>query len=98
MFRSKFVEPRIFKDLTYVLRYKLRIYGFRLEVPGYVFCDNRGFVNNMNITESVIHKKYNAINYHSVCEAVAADILRIGKGVGKTNLAVLLTKVVTGQK
>jgi hypothetical protein len=44
-------------------------------------------------------KKHNAINYHDVMrEAVAAGILRVGKEDGETNLADLLTKVITGQK
>jgi hypothetical protein len=43
-------------------------------------------------------KKHNAINYHAVREVVAAGILRVGKEDGETNLADLLTKVVTGQK
>jgi hypothetical protein len=43
-------------------------------------------------------KKHNAINYHAVREVVAAGILRVGKEDGKTNLADLLTKVITGQK
>ena len=55
------------------------MFGVRLEVSAYVFCDNSGVVNNMSIPESVLHKKHNAINYHSVCEEVAADILKIGK-------------------
>ena len=55
-------------------------------------------MKNMIILESVLHKKHNAINYHSVCEAVAADILRIGKEDEKNNLAYLLTKVMTGWK
>ena len=61
-------------------------------------CDNRGAVKNMSIPELILHKKYNTINYHSVLEAVAADILQIGKEDGKNNLADLLMKVVTGQK
>ena len=62
-----------------MLRYKLRVFGVRLEGPAYVFCDNSGVVNNMSIPESVLHKKHNTINYNSVCGADAADILQIGK-------------------
>jgi hypothetical protein len=42
--------------------------------------------------------KHNAINFHAVREVVAAGILRVAKEEGETNLAYLLTKVVTGQK
>ena len=40
----------------------------------------------------------NAINYHAVREAVAANILRVAKEDGETNLADLLTKVLTGKR
>ena len=63
-----------------------------------VFCDNHGVVKNLNILESTLMKKHNAINYHAVWEAVAARILRVGKEDGDTNLADLLTKVVTGER
>ena len=52
----------------------------------------------MIIPDLLLHKKHNVINYHSVCEAVAADILQIGKEDGENILADLLTKVLTGQK
>jgi hypothetical protein len=43
-------------------------------------------------------KKRNAINYHAVCEAVAAGIMCIGNEDWDTNLADLLTKVITGER
>ena len=95
-FGNELVALRICKDLIFVLRYKLRIFCVRLERPAYFFCDNSGVVNNMSIPESVLHKKQNEINHHSVCEAVAEDILKIGKEYGETNLADLLAKVVDG--
>jgi hypothetical protein len=55
-------------------------------------------VKNVSIPDSTLMKKHNAINYHVVREAVAAGILRVGKEDGETNLADLLTKVVTEQK
>ena len=61
-------------------------------------CDNRGAVKNMSIPELILHKKYNTINYHSVLEAVASDILQIWKEDRENNLADLLTKFMTGQK
>ena len=63
-----------------------------------VFCNNRGVVKNASVPESVLTKKHNAINYHAVREAVAAKIIRVGKESGETNLADLLTKVVSGEK
>ena len=37
-------------------------------------------------------------DYHTVREAAAADILRVGKEDGETNIADLLTKVIVGQR
>ena len=48
---------------------------------------------NLSKPESTLHKKNNEINYHVVCKASTAGILRVGKEDGETNLADLLTKV-----
>ena len=63
-FGSKLVVISIYKDFIVALRYKLHMFGVRLGVPAYVFCDNSGVVMNMSIPESVLHKKHNAINYN----------------------------------
>ena len=74
------------------------MFGVPISGPCNVFCDNRGVVNNCSVPESVSMKKHNSINYHAVREAAAAGIIRVGKEDGTTNLADLLTKVLTGQK
>ena len=79
MFGSEFVALRICKYFIYVLGYKLQMFVFRLKVPEYIFGDNWGVMKNMSILESVLCNKHNAINHHSYFEAVAADILKIGK-------------------
>jgi Reverse transcriptase (RNA-dependent DNA polymerase) len=97
-FGSEFVALRVCKELIVALRYKLRMFGVPIEGPANVFCDNRGVVKNASIPESTLMKKHNAINYHAVREAAAAGILRVGKEDGETNLADLLTKVLSGQR
>ena len=89
---------RICKELIVALRYKLRMFGIPIEGPTNVFCDNCGVVLNSSRPESTLQKKHNAINYHVVREAAAAWILRAGNEDETTNLANLLTKVLTGQK
>ena len=74
------------------------MFGVQIKGPAYVFCDNKGVVKNMSVPESVLHKRHNAINYHAVREAVAADILKVGKEDSQTNLLDLLTKIVKGQR
>jgi hypothetical protein len=71
------------------------MFGMPIDGPADVFCDNDGVVKNTTITESMLAKKHNAINYHAVHEAVAKKIIRMGKEDGMTNLADLFTKVLT---
>ena len=92
-FGSEFVAMRMLRDMLIALRYKLRMFGIPIEGPAEVYCDNQGVVKNTSIPESVLTKKHNAINYHSVREAVAAGVMRIIKEDTESNLADLFTKV-----
>ncbi len=74
------------------LRYKLRMFGVPIRGPASILCDNQGVVKNASIPESALSKRHNAINYHTVREAVAAGIIRVGKEDGATNLADAFTK------
>jgi hypothetical protein len=98
-FGSEFVALRICKAGAH-FRSAVQAVNVRSPVdrPANVFCDNRGVVRNASIPESTLMKKHNAINYHSVREAAAAGIIRVGNEDGKTNAADLLTKSLTGQK
>jgi len=91
-FGSEFVALRIAKELIVALRYKLRMFGVPLRGPASVLCDNQGVVKNASVPESTLTKRHNAINYHSVREAAAAGIIRVGKEDGATNLADAFTK------
>ncbi len=92
-FGSEFVAMRIAKELIVALKYKLRMFGVPIEGPANVYCDNQGVVKNTTLPESTLSKKHNAINYHTVREAVAAGIMRVAKEPTETNLANLFTKV-----
>jgi hypothetical protein len=74
------------------------MFSVPIDGPAHVFCDNRGVVRNTSIPESMLMKKHTAINYHAVREAAVAGILRVGKEDGETNVADLLTKVLSGKK
>ena len=80
------------------LRYKLRMFGVPVDGPADVYYDNAGVVKNASVPELMLSKKHNAINYHAVREAVVAGILRVGKEDGETNLADLLTKILTAKR
>ena len=91
-FGSELVAMRIAKELIVALRYKLRMFGVPIDGPANVYCDNQGVVKNTSLPESTLSKKHNAINYHTVREAVAAGIMRVAKEPTETNLADLFTK------
>jgi len=92
-FGSEFVALRIAKEMIVALRYKLRMFGVPVVGPASVLCDNQGVVKNASLPESALTKRHNAINYHSVREAVAAGIIRVGKEDSSTNLADAFTKM-----
>jgi hypothetical protein len=82
--------------LISALRTKLRLFGVPLKGPANVLCDNLGVVKNTSIPESTLTKKHNSINYHTIVrEAAAMGMLRVGKEDTETNLADLLTKILS---
>ena len=97
-FGVEFVALRAAKEMIVALRYKLQIFGVANDGPANVFCDNNGVVKNMTIPVSMLAKKHNAINYHAICNAVAAKIFRVGKEDGMMNLADLFTKVLRADR
>jgi phosphatidylserine decarboxylase len=50
----------------------------------------------MTLPSSTLKKKYNAIAYHRVHEAVAAKIIKVNHIDGKANIADILTKATDG--
>jgi hypothetical protein len=97
-FGSEFVALRNARDLIVALRYKLRMFGVPINGSAKTYCDNQGVVKNVSIPESVLSKKHNAVNYHAVREAVAAQIMQVAKEDGESNVADLLTKPLTEQR
>ena len=75
--------------------YKLRMFGVPINGPASIMCDNQGVVK---IPDSTLTKHHKAINYHIIHEAVAAGIIKIGKEDTKSNLADLLTKVLSQEQ
>jgi hypothetical protein len=72
------------------------MFGVPLEGPVNTFCDNSSVVTNSTQPASTLKKKHNSIAYHSVREAVAANVLRIGWVHSGKNLADVLTKPLPG--
>ncbi len=91
-FGSEFVALWIATDLIEGLRYKLRMLGIPLDGPANVVTDNLAVVQNSTIPSSTIKKKYNAICYHRVREAIAAGIIQVAHIPSTENFADMFTK------
>jgi hypothetical protein len=63
-----------------------------------MYCDNNSVVINSTKPESVLKKKHNSIAYHCVHEAVAASTIYIVKEDQETNIAVMLTKLLSSPR
>jgi hypothetical protein len=97
-FGSEFIALRIATELVESLRYKLRMFGVPIQGPARVFCDNESVVKSSIIPESRLKKKHCSIAYHRVREAISAGVLLVYYERSETNLADLLTKVLTANK
>ena len=74
------------------LRYTLRMFGVPLDGPAWLFGDNQSVVTSSTIPHSTLSKRWNALSYHRVREAVAAGYLRFHFIDSKQNPADILTK------
>jgi hypothetical protein len=74
------------------------MFGVPLKGPANVYCDNDSMVKNTTLPESTLNKKHNAIAYHKVRESVATGTIRIAKKDSHTNIADMLTKIVSGPR
>jgi len=97
-FGSEFVALRVATELIEALRYKLRMFGVPIDGPTNVLCDNKTVVDNSTVPSSTLKKKHNAICYHRVREAVAAQTIRIAHVPTGQNLADMFTKPLGGCK
>ena len=68
------------------------MFGIPLRGPANVFCDYEAVYLNASIVESKLKQKHNAICFHLVRKAVAAEKMVVLKVDKKANLADLLTK------
>lgn len=95
-FGSEYVAAKTAVEMIEGLRYKLRMMGIPVDGATNLFCDNESVVTSTVRPESTLKKKHNAIAYHRVREAQAANIVRVAWESTETNLADLLTKILPG--
>jgi hypothetical protein len=83
---------KIAVEMNEALWYMLRMMGNHIEGATNAFCDNQSVVTNLSIPQSKLTKKHHAIEYHKVCESVAAEAIRVKHEKGTDNLSDVLTK------
>jgi hypothetical protein len=93
---AELVALRIAVEGVIEFRYKLCMMGIPLQGPSQILCDNQSVVLNTTLPSSTLKKKHNAIAYHRVREAVAANVVKVNHIEGKENIADILTKATDG--
>jgi hypothetical protein len=71
----------------------LRMFGIPIEGATDVLGDNESVVNSASKVEARLNKKHNAICFHTVREASAAQWVRVGWELTETNIADIFTKM-----
>ena len=89
---SEFMAMRIGTEQIIELRYMLRMLGVPIEGPSWIFGDNQSVIINSTLPSSTLKKRWNALSYHRVREAVAAGIINVVHLPGTENPADVLTK------
>ena len=89
---SEFMVARQATERIIDLRYTLRSFGVPLDGPAWLFGDNQSVVTSSTIPHSTLSKRWNALSYHRVREAVAGGWLRFEHIPGTENPADIFTK------
>lgn len=97
-FGSEIVALRIAIELLESLVYKLRMFGIPIEEEARIFCDNKSVVNSGTRPDCRLKKKHNSIAFHRIREIVAAGKALIYYEKSETNVADLLTKVLSVER
>jgi hypothetical protein len=97
-FGSELVAMRICVKRIKALHYKLRMFGIPIEGPANVLGDNESVVNSASKVEARLNKKHNAICFHAVREASAAGWIHVGWEPTGSNIADLLTKMLSTEQ
>ena len=95
-FGSEFIAMKQCCEYIRGLRYKLRMMGIPVDLPTYVFGDNKSVLANTSMPHSVLKKKSSSIAYHFVREGVAKDEWRTAYLNTELNPADMCTKSLPG--
>ena len=72
--------------------------GIKVMGSAYTYCNNESIVCNAMQPKLTLKQKHNAITYHHVREAQAAQMMLVAKIDGNINLADMLIKCLPGPK
>src|SRR5687768_12233519 len=75
----------------------LGILGVSIVGPSIIFENNNAVINSASIPESNLKRRHNALSYHRVKEAIAANVLWMHHIKGTENPADILTKFLPGK-
>ena len=89
---SEFVAARTAVEQIMDIRYQLRMFGVPIDGPAWLFGDNQSVITSSTIPHSQLSKRWNALSYHRVREAVSAGIVRFHYLESKENPSDIMTK------
>ena len=95
-FGSEFMAMKSCCEYLRGLRFKLRSFGIPVDMPCYIFGDNKSVLSNTSLPDSVLQKKSLSIAYHFVREGTAADEWRTTYVNTDDNCADMLSKSLPG--
>lgn len=97
-FGSELVALKQAVDMIEGLIYKLRMFGVPIQGEARIFCDNQAAVKGGSNPDTRLQKKHNSIAFHRVREAVASGWILLYHENSQSNLADLLTKVLSVER
>ena len=95
-YAAEFMALRNATEEIMHMRYVLRCLGVPVTKPSALFGNNLGVIQNTSNPDSDIKKKHVAISYHTVREAIAANVLIPYWIKGHYNLSEIMTKQMGG--
>jgi len=89
---SELVAARLAMEAIIEMRYKLRMLGFEITGPSWLFGDNMSVILNTTMPSSMLKKKHHACSYHRCREIIAASIVRFLHCESSKNISDVMTK------
>jgi hypothetical protein len=98
IYGSEFMTGRQAVEQIIDILYTLRMFGVPIDGPSWLLGDNQSVVTSSTLPYSTLSKRWNALSYHRIREAIAAGIVRYEHVPGVDNVADILTKALAHAK